>query len=288
MTGTSVWSVAAETRDRVGEGPVWLASENALYWVDVLGPAINRILPEDGQLQRWAMPEPISFIVPRRNHCGFIAGFKSGFYTLRLDPFARVAIGDPEPHLPDNRLNDGKADAAGRLWAGSMAMAGDTSDGTLYRLDPNHRWCAIDSGYRVANGPAFSPAQDFFYHADSPRRIVYRFALDSDGVLHDKTTFIKFPDDWGYPDGMTVDADGFLWIAHWDGARISRFSPDGSLDRSILLPASRITSCVFAGPGLDRLFVTSAREDRDDEPLAGALFEIAPGVAGLPQGSFIG
>src|SRR5207244_648779 len=114
----------------------------------------------------------------------------------------------------------------------------------------------------------------------------YRFDLDEGGMLHNKAPFISFADDWGFPDGMTVDVAGYLWVAHWDGGRVSRFNPDGELDRAVFLPTSRITSCTFAGPALDRLFVTSACDGCQHEPLAGALFEIAPGVAGLSPGAF--
>ena len=169
-----------------------------------------------------------------------------------------------------------------------MPISGDTPSGTLYRLDPDLCWHGLDHGYQVTNGPAFAPGQDILYHADSPRRIIYRFRLDSTGALHDRNAFIHFPEEWGYPDGMTVDREGCLWVAHWDGGRLSRFSPDGVLDRTVALPASRITSCTFAGAALDRMFVTSAREGREDEPLAGALFEIDPLTIGLPTGEFAG
>ena len=286
MSGAA-WRVVAQTRDQVGEGPLWMAAQDALYWVDVLDPAINRLSLADGALQRWPTPEPVGFIVPRRTG-GFVVGLKSGAYALQLEPFVLQPLGGPEPHLPENRLNDGKVDAKGRLWAGTMPMDGASATGALYRLDPDLAWRTQDSGYQVTNGPAFSQAQDRLYHADSPRRVVYRFDLDEAGRLSGKAPFIRFPEDWGSPDGMTVDARGGLWVAHWGGGRLSRFDPDGALDRTIALPASQITSCAFAGPRLDRLFVTSARLGQDHEPLAGALFEVEAGVCGLPPGAFAG
>lgn len=284
----SNWQVAAESHDLVGEGPLWSATENALYWVDVLGQRVNRLSLANGGLTRWEVAEPIGFIVLRRDQPGFIAGLRSGFHALQLEPFSCKKLGDPEPHLHDNRLNDGKVDGAGRLWAGTMPIDGASPTGTLYRVDPDLCWHAIDTGYHVTNGPAFSPAQDRLYHADSPLQIVFQFDLDSSGRLSNKRPFVHFASDWGYPDGMTVDVEGFVWIAHWDGGRISRFDPDGVLDRTIRLPASRITSCAFGGSGLDRLFVTSAREGRDHEPLAGALFEVEPVVAGIRACAFAG
>lgn len=284
----SQWQVAAQTRDLVGEGPVWVAAESALYWVDVTGRGLNRLSLGDGSVRQWAMPEPIGFIVSRRNKPGFIAGFKSGFYVLQISPYSRQLIGNPYPDLPDNRLNDGKVDASGRLWAGSMAMTGDVPTGTLYRLDSDHSWHEMDSGYCVTNGPAFSPDHQWLYHSDSPRRVIYRFRLDRLGMIDCKTTFVQFPNEWGYPDGMTVDAEGCLWVAHWDGGRISRFDPDGKLDRAITLPVPNITSCAFAGDDLDRLFVTSARAGSEENPLAGALFEVWAGAKGLQPGAFAG
>lgn len=286
MSGAG-WQVAAQTRDCVGEGALWAAAENAVYWVDILGPAINRLSLADGVLQRWPVPEPVGFIVPRRAG-GFIVGLQSGAYRLRFDPFNLHPLGGPEPHLPGNRLNDGKVDAQGRLWAGTMAMDGGDPVGTLYRVDADLVWRSQDDGYRVTNGPAFTPAQDRLYHADTFRRVVYRFDLDGAGVLSGKMQFLRFPNDWGYPDGLTIDSEGSLWVAHWGGGRLSRFDPDGALERTINLPVSQITSCAFAGARLDRLFVTSARLDRDHESLAGALFEVETDVRGLAPGAFAG
>lgn len=280
------YRVVAHTQDEVGEGPVWIAEENALYWVDVLGPKLHRVALDSGTIESRDLPEPIGFAVPRGRRRGFIAGLQSGFHALTFAPFALERIGDPEPDLPGNRMNDGKADPLGRLWAGTMKMEADEPCGSLYRLDPDLAWQRMDAGYLVPNGPAFGPDPDLFYHADSPRGLVYRMRLTPDGLT--KEPFIQFEPDWGFPDGMTVDSEGHLWIAHWDGGRISRFDPEGRLDRWIGLPASRVTSCAFGGPGLDRLFVTTAQMDRHDEPFAGALFEINPGVAGLPPCRFAG
>ena len=191
-----------------------------------------------------------------------------------------------EPDRPGNRLNDGKADARGRLWVGSMDDAEEAPAGSLYRIDPDGAVSRVDEGYTVANGPALSPDGRTIYHTDSAARTVYAFDVGRDGSLSGKRAHIRFSEGDGYPDGMTCDAEGGLWIAHWDGGRVSRFLPDGRLDRAIPLPVSRVTSCVFAGPDLDRLFVTTASHGRPEEPLAGALFECAPGVRGLPPGRF--
>lgn len=278
------WTVIErDTRDQLGEGTLWSARDNAVYWVDILAPAVNRLSLVDGSIQRWPMPEPIGWLVECRSG-GFIAGFQSGFAELQLEPLSIRHIGDPEPHLPGNRMNDGKADRDGHIWCGTMDMAEQHDHGALYRLAPDRTWTKMDSGYRVPNGPAFSPDGQWLYHTDTARGIVYRFPRNADGTLGPREPFIRFTEADGYPDGMTVDAEGGLWIAHWDGGQISRFFPDGSFDRAIKLPASRITNMTFAGPQLDRLFISSASIGVEHEALAGALFEVRPGVCGLPCG----
>lgn len=279
-----VWAARA----LLGEGPVYDAREDALYFCDIKGPRLHRYSLRDGAQTGWDMPEPLGWVLPRAARPGFIAGFKSGFAMLLLDPIRIAPIGAPEPERDGNRLNDAKVDSKGRIWAGSMHDAEKQASGALYRLDPSLNWSRIDDDYGVANGPTFSPAGDILYHTDSARRVVYRFALSGDGALSDKCVFVRFEKDWGYPDGMTTDSEGGVWIAHWDGARVSRFTPDGALDRSIALPVSRPTSCVFAGPARDRLFVTSASIGRENEPLAGGLFEVDAGAVGAPAFAFAG
>ena len=169
-----------------------------------------------------------------------------------------------------------------------MDAAIEADTGALYRLDPDFSLSKHDEGYRVTNGPAFTRDGRTLYHNDTAKRVVYAFPLHADGSLGERRVFIRFRDEWGHPDGMTVDAEDGLWIAHWGGGRVSRFTPEGELDRSITLPASQITSCVFGGTDLDRLFVTSAADRRDHEPHAGKLFEVEPRVRGVPQPRFAG
>jgi xylono-1,5-lactonase len=280
--------IARDNRDQLGEGPVWLAADNALAWVDIMAPAVHRMDLASGAITTLAMPEPIGWIIPRAHHSDWIAGFKSGF--ARFDPHSGAIspIGNPEPERTDNRLNDAKVDRWGRIWAGSKDDSDKRTPGALYRLDTDYNWTRMDDGYGVTNGPTFSLDGHTLYHTDSAGRTIYAFDLGADGSLSNKRIWKCFPADWGYPDGMTTDAEGCLWVAHWDGARISRFAPDGGLIRAIALPASNITSCAFAGPRLDRLFITSSSVDHADEPHAGALFEIDPGVCGMPQGLFAG
>lgn len=277
--------------DVLGEGLWWSARQNAVYWVDILSHAVNRYSLVDGGVRRWTVPEKIGWVIERRDKPGFIAGFQSGFAELELEPLAIRPLVDPEPHLPGNRMNDAKADQLGHIWAGTMDVGCKETTGSLYRLQPDFSVRRMDEGYQVTNGPAFSPTQEVMYHNDTGRNTVYRFDVTPEGEIANRRVFLKFTGDMGSPDGMTVDAEGFLWIAHWGGSRVSRFSPDATLDRTIKLPASQITNVTFAGPDLDRMFVTSAAEglDRSKEPLAGSLFEVDPGgVRGLSPGLFAG
>ena len=213
---------------------------------------------------------------------------KSAGPQLVIDPLRIELICSPERHLPHSRMNDAAVDRAGRLWAGTMDDREQAPTGCLYRLDPTGQWSRHDAGYVVSNGPAISPDHDVLYHTDTTRRVIYRFPLAADGSLGKREEFIAFRDEWGWPDGMATDVEGGLWVAHWGGARLSRFFPDGRLDRSIALPVSQVTSCCFAGPTLERMFVTTAAIGRDDEPLGGCLFEVSPGVRGAPTYAFAG
>ncbi|AGH49024.1 SMP-30/gluconolaconase/LRE domain-containing protein [Sphingomonas sp. MM-1] len=282
------WTIIGrDVRDELGEGTLWSARDNAVYWVDILAPTLNRLALDTSEIRRWPMPEPLGWVVERAGG-GFIGGFRSGFAEIDLDPIAIRPIADPEPHLPGNRMNDGKADAQGRIWCGTMDMAEAQDTGSLYRLDPDRRWTRMDEGYRVPNGPAFSHCGRWLYHSDTARRVIYRFALDADGAIADRRPFVRFAEADGYPDGMTVDADGHIWVAHWGGGRISRFSPDGEQVRTVTLPARQVTNITFAGAGLDRMFVTTAATGLAPTEHDGALYEIDCGTRGLPTGIFPG
>ena len=280
--------VRRQHRDVLGEGPIWSSKRNAILWVDILGQQVHCLSLQSGEVSSWVIPEPIGWIIERAEREDFIIGFKSGFATLSLGPFRIAHIGNPEPDRPQNRLNDAKTDFAGSIWAGSMDCNEQESSGALYRLDPDFTWSRHDDGYQVTNGPAFSPDGKVMYLADSGLRTVFTFDLTESRKLTAKRVFLKFENDWGFPDGMSTDVEGGIWIAHWGGGRVSRFLPDGTLERSIALPATNITSMVFAGPRLERMFVTSASLGAEDEPEAGALFEVDPGFSGVQILPFAG
>ena len=279
--------VARDRRDLLGEGLWWSVREQAVYWVDIIGRQLNRLLLDGEVVASWPLPEMTGWVIEREDAPGFIAGTQSGFVTLALDPFRIAPLADPEAHLPLNRMNDALADASGAIWAGTMPVAGDTRTGALYRLARDGTVTTADTGYTIANGPAISLDGGTFYHTDTAARTIYAFAINDDGSLGPRRAHIVFEPAWGNPDGMTIDAEGGLWVAHWGAGCVSRFDPEGGRERDIALPASQITNCVFAGADLDRMFVTSAA-DGVDEPLGGALFEVDPGVRGLPPHRYRG
>jgi sugar lactone lactonase YvrE len=281
----------ADVRAELGEGPVWVAAEQALYWVDINGRRIFR-LSESGERREWPTPMRVGSIAPRARG-GFIAGTDRGIALVDLDQDRFEVVASPEQHLPHNRFNDGKVDRQGRFWAGTMDDREKGSAGALYRIDPDRTCTAIDGGYGITNGPAFSPDGARMYHSDTLRQVTYAFDLDAAGEATNRRVFVQFGAGDGHPDGMTVDAEGCLWIALWGGWCVRRFSPDGDLLRTVEMPVEQPSSCAFGGPGLDRLYVTSATKGLDQtalamQPNAGGLFMLIPGVRGIPDLPFAG
>jgi sugar lactone lactonase YvrE len=280
----------ADVRAVLGEGPVWDAREQALYWVDIPQKRVFR-WSEDRGSRTIPVSHHICSLLPRAAG-GFIGGGYDGFLEIAAD-LAVTVIADPEPDLPANRFNDGKVDRSGRFWAGTMDRHEREASGSLYRMDPDRRWSRIDSFYRVTNGPAFSRDGRTMYHTDSARQTVYAFDLAEDGAASNRRVHLRFGEGDGYPDGMTVDAEDCLWIAFWDGWCVRRFSPAGERIAELRVPAQRPTSCAFGGAKLDRLFITTASRDLSAEelgaqPYAGGLFMTSPGVTGIAEPLFAG
>ncbi|WP_324761525.1 SMP-30/gluconolactonase/LRE family protein [Porphyrobacter sp. TH134] len=279
--------IARDRADLLGEGPLWSPAHNALFWVDIIGQRLNRLDLASDAVTEWAVPDMIGWVIERAGGQGFIAGLRSGFARIDLEPFVMTALAVPPDHPPTNRLNDAKADDRGRIFAGSMPTAIDRASGNLYRLDPDGTVHVLDRGYTVANGPAISPDGCVLYHTDSVLGRIYRFPIDAEGNLGERSLFRQFHADEGKPDGMTFDTDGGLWVALWGAGRVVRLLSDGRIDQEIALPASQISSCTFAGLDLDRMFVTSAAADVD-EPHGGALFEVKTGRKGFVPHRFGG
>lgn len=284
--------LVANVKAVLGEGPVWVERDVALYWVDIKGRRLFRL--DEAGVREWSTPMSVGAVSPRASG-GFIAGTENGFQLIEIagDMLHFSLVNNPEADIPNNRFNDGKVDREGRFWAGTMDDREKESLGSLYQLGARQHVTKRDEGYAVTNGPAFSPSGDILYHTDSARRTIYRFALAPDGSLGGRETFLHFTGVEGYPDGMTVDAEGCLWVAFWDGWAVRRFSPEGLPLATIDVPVQRPTSVAFGGPSLDRLYITSARIGLDEsalaaQPSAGGLFMLEPGVAGIAECPFAG
>jgi D-xylonolactonase len=281
----------ADVRAVLGEGPIWVAREQALYWVDIPEKRLFRWSEAEGLRER-ELAGHLCSLAPRASG-GFIGGGYDGFLAIDLETGRTDHLGDPEPERDANRFNDGKVDREGRFWAGTMDRFEREATGSLYRLDPDLKWTHIDGGYRVTNGPAFSLDGRTMYHSDSALQRVYAFDLAADGSAANRRIFAEFGPGEGYPDGMTVDAENCLWIAFWDGWCLRRLSPSGERLLDLAMPVQRPTSCAFGGPALDCLFITSAsrgltRAEIAEQPSAGGLFMTSPGVIGVAEPLFAG
>jgi len=277
----------------LGEGPTWLASERRLAFVDILAPAVIIADPADGSFHVHQTPELVSAVVPR-SRGGFVVAAQTGLKTFDPGTGRLTIIAAPEADKPGNRFNDGKCDRRGRFFAGTLAIDTTPGHGSLYSLDADGRSALIDSGFHIANGLGWSPDDKSFYFTDSGARRIYIYDYDlCTGAMARRRTFVDVPEGVGIPDGLTVDAEGFVWSAHWDGWCITRYDPDGKVDRVINLPVPRPTSCCFGGPDFATLYVTSARirlsaQQLAEAPLSGSVFAVQPGVHGLPETAFAG
>lgn len=277
----------SDTRATLGEGPVW--HDGQLLWVDIEGCLVHA---GDRSID---VGERVGCAWPCASGGRLICGLSSGLAFLDLASGELEAITDPEPHLRSTRFNDGKCDPLGRFWAGTMDMEEKTPLGSLYMLDAERnlerRWGDIT----VANGLAWDPDGTTFYYIDSPTREVAAFDYDAEsGQISNRRTIVKIPDGEGFPDGMTIDSEGKLWVALWGGWGVARYDPkSGDRLGKIDLPVERVTSCTFGGAGAEYLYITTARIGLDDtalreQPFAGGVFKVQPGVTGFPAVPFGG
>ena len=265
----------------LGEGPVWDAANHTILWVDIMGCAIHALDMKSHALQSISTPSMIgSFALCSDGN--IVAALQQGFVFINRNTGEITEIANPEKQLPDNRFNDGKTDPSGRFWAGSMSLTGETGTGSLYMLDCNLTINKKIENVSISNGLCWSLDNRFFYYIDTPTMEVVRFDYDnSTGEISNKTTVISIPAKEGYPDGMTIDSEGMLWIAHWEGWQVARWNPStGKKINTIQLPVSLVTSICFGGENMDDMFITSARvgltdEQLAEEPLAGSSFIIS-------------
>lgn len=287
--GTDLQRIGTQN-DILGECPLWDGEAQCLFWVDIRRPAIRRLRYATAEVDSWPMPELV----------GSIALTDDGRLLVALP--TRIALFDPAtgvlsdflsglPMPEGHRFNDGRCDAQGRFWVGSMHNITRAPEGTLFCLEGAGPLKPVRHGVCIPNSLAFSPAGDTLYFADSLHYRIYAhpYSLQTGGMGQGRVFAESEPP--AFPDGSAVDAEGHVWNAEFNGGRLLRYAPDGSLDRELLLPVDRPTCCAFGGPDLDILFITSTSQnmseaERQAHPMAGALMAMRPGVRGLPEPRF--
>lgn len=282
---------AAVCADRLGEGPCWSPADGRLFWFDILGRRLHWLDPETGLKGQWSLPLRASAAAPRTAG-GLLAATEAGLVhinsrtgALRMHQAFRFPAGF--------RSNDGKIDPQGRFWWSIMDEADGVRPGAVYRTDPGGVTQRVLEGIHIPNTLAATADGSTLFVADSKLQVLRTHAISRDGSLGPPQAFGNLSGQAGTPDGGAFDAEGFLWNAQWGAWRVVRYAPDGRIDRIVELPVAQPTSCAFGGPDLATLFITSAAEGLDphaaaEQPLAGGLFALEPGVRGLALPSFAG
>ena len=268
----------------LGEGPIWDAGQQALYWVDIPECLVHR-LDADGSITTRDTGQPVGTVVPRASG-GLVVAARDGFMAMDPDTGRLTMLAAVEQDRAETRMNDGACDRAGRFYAGTMAADESPGLGTLYRLDPDLQVSSLATGLGISNGIGWSPDERLMYYIDSLDHQVDVFDYDpATGEIDGRRRFAAVGGGDVLPDGLTVDADGGVWVAVWGGGVVLRHDPDGRVRESLEVPASHVTSCAFGGPDLDRLYISTAA---GPGTLGGALFVCEPGVTGQPSYPFRG
>jgi sugar lactone lactonase YvrE len=279
----------------IGEGPTWSVAEQRLYWADIVGKQLNIFNPADGSNQVFDLPELVTSIAPRAKG-GLILTLRSSFAFFDPKTGKLDKVAEPEPDKPGNRFNDGKTDRQGRMWGGTMGdVDWDHPIGSLYRFGADLQPVRVEEGICCSNGLGWSPDSKTMYFTESFRHRIFAYDFDAaSGNVSNRRVFVSLdPHESAFPDGLTVDAEGYVWSAQPMFGRLARYAPDGKLERVIELPVSRGTSVMFGGLDLDVLYVTTMRATLSEaqlaeEPLAGSLLALRPGIKGVAETPFAG
>lgn len=279
-------------QNKLGEGAIWNAATQEFVWIDIEGEAFFISDGNPQSIRKVALDKRIGTIVPD-NKGNFVIALENGIYHIDRETEKLTLLSDPEQALPNNRMNDGKCDPAGRLWVGTMSMKNEGAVGALYRVEADGKTSKMVEPVSISNGIIWSLNHKTMYYIDTSLGNVRAYDYDQvSGDISNERVIIEVPQSMGYPDGMTIDAEGKLWIALWNGHAVSRWDPEtGQLLQKIEVPALNVTSCAFGGPDLETLYITSARiatssEQLETYPEAGGVFTVKPGVKGVPSPLF--
>jgi sugar lactone lactonase YvrE len=291
-----------DSKDKLGEGCLWDNVSQCLWWLDIARPTrVHRFVPATSAHDSWTSPLLLTAIAKKKSG-GFIVGGEDGVYSFDPATGQTAAFCKPESDIPRNRMNDGAVDPQGRLWIGSMMQnigpKGEDLDitadtGNLFRVSLDGSAQIMERNVGVSNGPCWSPDGGTFYFSDSKNQIIYAYDFDGSSGNVSNRRVLSDDKSHGYPDGATVDAEGYIWSARWDGSCVLRLDPKGRIDRIIEIPATRVTCPVFGGPDLDTLYVTTSRAHVDGDtlvryPQQGGIFACKPGVKGMLKNVFAG
>jgi L-arabinonolactonase len=290
------------SQDKLGEGCLWDADSQCLWWLDIARPTrIQKLNPATGEHTVWTSPLLLTALAKKKSG-GFVVGGEDGVYSFDPATGATKLLCKPEIDIPLNRMNDGACDAQGRFWIGSMMqnigpkgedwdISADT--GKLFRVEVGGSFETMETKVGVSNGPCWSPDGKIFYFSDSKNQVIYAYDFDGAGGTISNRRVLNDTKAHGYPDGATVDAEGFIWSARWEGACVLRIDPKGRIDRIVEIPATRVTCPVFGGADLDTMYLTTSRAHVDAETLGrypdqGGVFAFKPGVKGMLKNGFAG
>ena len=284
-------------RDQLGESPFWDESTQTLYWVDIVGKRVHRLDPASGEISHWSTPRFVSAAIPSVQG-DTIVSLVDGLHRLNPATGATDPFVDPDANQ-SNRSNETRTDPQGRIWLGTMcnnlgsngeALELKRDSGSVFCVEPDGRSTKMLSSIGITNAFCWSPDGRRYYCADTPKKLIWSFAYDPDGpALSDRQVFVD--DGPGKPDGAAMDEDGCLWSARWGGGRVIRFTPDGKVDREVMLPAKQPSCCAFGGADRRTLYITSARQELGDLPpdsFDGGLFAVRVDTPGLPMRRFAG
>jgi len=284
-----------KVKNTLGEGVIWDAIGAAAWWTDIDGSKLYRYDPAHKQLDHWSTPERLGSFALVADSDYLICGFASGFAYFNPHNPQIVDLQwlqKTEQDNPGTRLNDGRADRQGRFWAGSMVESGDQGGGALYCLDQQLQVTSKVSGLSISNGLCWSPDSTVMYHTDTPSRRINAYDFDATtGAIANQRCLVR-TEKGCFPDGSTVDSEGYIWNAQWGASQVVRYSPAGEVDFILPLPVSQPTCVAFGGPQLDRLFVTSATQGFDQqallaEPEAGNVLVFQTNITGTPDSRFV-
>lgn len=282
-----------DCKAELGEGPIWDPDAQKLYWVNILANEVHIYDPASEKDRCIDCGQMVGTVVARQSG-GLMVALQNGFASLDLDTQKIQHIADPENN-PEVRFNDGKCDPAGRFWAGSLPLSENVPEGSLYSLETNHSVQKRLTGITIANGIVWTSDAKTMYYIDTPTMKIDAYDFDIEtGDISNHRVAVTVPEEFGWPDGMAIDAEDKIWVAHWGGWQVTRFDPEtGEILQKIKIPAEQVTACAFGGPNLNQLYITTANTGIGPaalakQPHAGGIFVTEVGVSGVPSAKFAG